>query len=138
MANWITIVYKIDGDKEKTLEMYQDINGAILSKEPVSVSGFGPRWIGCMVKALGGNPNEVYCRGRVVKHGYSYSDGILTIMVDIAESMYCDELLEFLQEKASGCKVHYLTDDACGTRYSNDKDWKYFSEFYPKESVRIV
>lgn len=136
MANWVTTIYKIDGDKEQVRKVYEKIKETMSMAKPLVVSDFGVQWIGCLVEAFGESYQKVYCRGRVVEYGLSC--GVLTIMVDISESMFCDELLDFFRRQASGCEVYYLTDDACGTRYSNDKDWKYFSVLYPKESVRIV
>lgn len=136
MANWVTTIYKIDGDEEQVQKVYEKINETMSMVKPLVVSDFGVQWIGCLVEAFGENCQKVYCRGRVVEYGLSC--GVLTVMVDIAESMFCDELLDFFRRQAPGCEVYYLTDDACGTRYSNDKDWEYFSVFYPKESVRIV
>lgn len=136
MANWMTIIYKVDGDKQQLQEVKGVIEETMSMTVPVEKSDFGVRWIGCMVKALGGDPEKVYCRGSVIECGMT--DGVLTVMVDIAESVYCEELFKFLQQRMPNCKVYYLEDDNCDTRYSNDKDWKYFSVFYSQESVRIV
>ena len=114
MANWVTTIYKIDGDKEQVQNVYERIKETMSMVKPLVVSDFGVRWIGCLVEAFGESYQKVYCRGRVVEYGLSC--GVLTVMVDIAESMFCDELLDFLRRQAPGCEVYYLTDDACGTR----------------------
>ena len=136
MANWMTIIYKIDGDKRRTEELKRVIEETMSMQAPLERSDFGVRWIGCMVKALGGDPEKVYCRGSVIEWGLT--DGVLTIMVDIAGSMRCEEFFKFLQQQMPDCKVYYLEDDNCGSRYSNDKDWKYFSVFYSQDAVKIV
>lgn len=63
MRNWSKSVYVIDGDAKEVKELYGLMKDLGSRKEPFIKNGFGTKWLGCMVDALGKDWNEVSCRG---------------------------------------------------------------------------
>ena len=44
MANWVTTIYKIDGDKEQVQKVYEKIKETMSMVKPLVVSDFGVQW----------------------------------------------------------------------------------------------
>ena len=63
MRSWSKSVYVIDGAAKEVKELYELMKDLGSRKEPFIKNGFGTKWLGCMVDALGKDWNEVSCRG---------------------------------------------------------------------------
>ena len=63
MRSWSKSVYVIDGATKEVKELYELMKDLGSRKEPFIKNGFGTKWLGCMVDALGKDWNEVSCRG---------------------------------------------------------------------------
>ena len=63
MRSWSKSVYVIDGAAKEVKELYELMKDLGSRKEPFIKNGFGTKWLGCMVDALGKDWNEVRCRG---------------------------------------------------------------------------
>ena len=53
MRNRNKSVYVIDGDAKEVKELYELMKDLGSRKEPFIKNGFGTKWLGCMVDALG-------------------------------------------------------------------------------------
>ena len=63
MPNWSVTSYVLVGDRDQLDALYNRMSELEQMKEPLVPNGFGPNWLGCLVKSLGGDPQKVYCRG---------------------------------------------------------------------------
>ena len=63
MPNWCCTNYAVRGSKEQIDALFNTMTELQEMKEPLVKNGFGPAWLGCLVKKLGGDPEKVYCRG---------------------------------------------------------------------------
>lgn len=126
MANWCFSNYIIEGPKED-LDALDNIMTSLKQMEkPLVENGFGVWWCGCIVAILGGNTQEIYCRGEVID--YSYEGGVIKMQIESAWS----ELREFrlfLLKKLPKLKFYYQSEEPEMCVFNtNDKDGRYFSE----------
>ena len=77
MPNWAYTSYRIVGKKEEVNELYSKLQQLKNMQEPLVENDFGLLWLGCLVKILGGNWKEIYCRGKIID--FSLDDGIIKI-----------------------------------------------------------
>ena len=63
MANICTTNYVIEGKKEELDALYQKMKELQEMEQSLVENKLGPTWLGCLVKALGRNPENVLCRG---------------------------------------------------------------------------
>ena len=108
-------------------------------KTSILSNGFGKMWLGNLVYKLGGNWEELRCRGEITD--FSLDSNVLTINQQTA---WCEQegvrlIIEqtfpsikvYYMEQESGCEV-FCTNDASGEyfpeRYFLDsyEDWEYF------------
>ena len=108
-------------------------------KTSILSNGFGKMWLGNLVYKLGGNWEELRCRGEITD--FSLDSNVLTINQQTAwcEQEGVREIIEksflsikvYYMEQESGCEV-FCTNDASGEyfpeRYFLDsyEDWEYF------------
>ena len=126
MANWCFSNYIIEGPKED-LDALDNIMTSLKQMEkPLVENGFGVWWCGCIVAILGGNTQEIYCRGEVID--YSYDGGVIKMQIESAWS----ELREFrlfLLKKLPKLKFYYQSEEPGMCVFTtNDKDGRYFPE----------
>ena len=67
MPNICTTNYVIEGKKEELDALYQKMKELQEMEQPLVENSFGPTWLGCLVKALGKNPDDVMCRGQWIE-----------------------------------------------------------------------
>ena len=63
MPNICTTNYVFEGKNEELDALYQKMKELQEMEQPLVKNGLGPTWLGCLVKALGKNPDDVLCRG---------------------------------------------------------------------------
>jgi hypothetical protein len=107
-------------------------------KTPVVTNGwFNPkRWLGCLVKALGGDPKKIYCRGEI--SDYELEDDVLTINMETAWSEMT-ETRHFIESVFPGMKIYYVEEECgCEVFNTNDKEGRFFSDRYYLDSDGAV
>ena len=67
MPNISTTNYVIEGKKEELDALYQKMKELQEMEQPLVENNLGPTWLGCLVKALGKNPEDVLCRGQWIE-----------------------------------------------------------------------
>ena len=82
MPNWAYSSYRIVGKAEEVQDLYSKLQQLENMQEPLVENGFGLLWLGCLVTILGGNWNDIYCRGKIID--FSLDDGILSIETETA------------------------------------------------------
>ena len=147
MPNWAYTSYKIKGSEEEIAALHKTIQDLEQREESLLPNGFGKLWLGNLVHALGGDWNDIYCRGQILD--YSLENGILKINTETAWGEMSDvrHLLEtkypslqiFFQTEECGMCI-FQTNDATGEIFPerwlldwNDEKknvfiWEYFKE----------
>ena len=130
MPNWCSTTYKIFGEKEELDELTTVIDALNDMTEPRVENGFGKLWLGCLVDALGGDWQEIYCRGDITS--YCRENNYLRIDTETAwEEM--DQVRHFLEEKYPTIRIYYISEEpGMCEYYTNDK---YGSVFHTKYAV---
>lgn len=147
MPNWDYTQYKIKGGEEEVAALHNTIKDLDQREESLLPNGFGKLWLGNLVHALGGDWNDIYCRGHILD--YSLENGILKINTETAWGEMSDvrHLLEtkypslqiFFQTEECGMCI-FQTNDATGEifperwllDYNDEKEnvfiWEYFKD----------
>lgn len=128
MPNWCTSAYVICGNASETKELYDLMSKLQAMKEPSVENGFGTTWLGCLVEALGGDYNEIYCRGDW--NNLEAGDGVLTLSTETAWGP-CNEVFDFLCSKYPSLRYYFQSEEpGMGEYLTNDSNGYYFSEKY--------
>ena len=97
-------------------------------KKPLVGNTFGKTWLGCLVNKLGGNWQEVYCRG-------SWSDldwngAILRFNTETAWGPM-DEVFRFIKKQYPSLEIYWQAEeDGNGVFITNDVEGRYFRDRY--------
>ena len=116
--------FGIANDKNKL------INISCSRKTPLVKNGwYDPKlWLGCLVKALGGDPQKVYCRGTITF--YEMEDDVLTLNTETAWAEM-SETRHFIESCFPGMKIYYIEEESgCERFYTNDSEGIYFKDRY--------
>ena len=128
MSNLCMVSYACEG----TVEQMEELNAVLAllqkAKEPIVTNGRGNLWLGCIVTYLGGNWEEVECRGEVLD--FYYNGETLSMEQD---TDWCEQagFRRFLEQRFPGLKIYYLeTESDTGWGGTNDVEGKYFPYRY--------
>lgn len=128
MPNWCDTQYKIISKKEEVQDLYSKIQQLQNMEEPLEPNGFGNLWLGCLVAILGGNWNEIYCRGHIID--FSLNDGVLSIDTETAWSEM-QEVRQFIQKVYPSLEIFYYEEEpGWGIYQTNDHDKRFFPQRY--------
>lgn len=137
MPNWCSTNYLVEGDEAQLNELYNTMNELATAEESLVENGFGKTWCGNLVAKLGGDWNEVWCRGYWDCPDLStipYKDGSkrkgLCFWVESAWREL-SEWRHFLNEKFPGLQFYYVSEElGCEVFETNDIDHHFFAEKY--------
>jgi len=128
MPNWCNTDYKIFGEKEELDKLYSIIEELAKLPEPRIPNGFGKLWLGCLIDALGGDWDDVYCRGEITD--YRRDEDCVVIATETAWAEM-DLVRHFLEEKFPSFDIYYISEEGgMGEYYTNDKDGSIFHTRY--------
>lgn len=129
MPNWVFTSYVVTGDKEQLEEIYNIMTELEDMESPgLHDSEFGPTWLGNLIIKLGGDWQNINCRG--YWDNLEYYDDKLQFTVEGAWGEL-DEVRYFLEEKFPGIKIYYRAEDSdMGIYTTNDDTEQYFPEKY--------
>ena len=126
MANICTSNYVIEGKKEELDALYQKMKELQEMEQPLVENNLGPTWLGCLVKALGKNPEDVLCRGQWIE--LEQQDDKLLMTFETAWTP-CYEVTQLMKEKFHSLRIFYKAEEpGNGVYLKNDGDGKYFPE----------
>lgn len=94
-------------------------------------NGFGTTWLGCLVDALGGDWNEVSCRG-----DWNSLEMIGDTLRFTTETAWapCNETFDLVCKKIPSLHYYYQTEEPGMAIYAtNDSEGKYFPDKYHVE-----
>ena len=110
MPNWAYTQYKIKGSEDEVAALYKTIQDLADKEESLLPNGFGKLWLGNLVHALGGDWNDIYCRGHILD--YSLENGILKINTETAWGEM-SETRHFIEQKYPSLQIFFQTEE-CG------------------------
>lgn len=130
MANWAFVTYKCVCRDRQQAEAFTKLLDELKSlPQPYAESDFGNLWMGCLVKALGGNPDEIDCRGKMFPD-YTIDGNVVTLNSEQAWSEQKD-FRYLIEEMYPGMKIWYCSEEWNeGMFCTNDKDGQFFSSRY--------
>ena len=128
MPNWAYCSYRIVGKKEEVQDLYSKLQELQNMNEPLEPNSWGTLWLGCLVTILGGNWNEIYCRGHIID--FSLEDGVLSIETETAWGEM-DEVRHFIEKVYPALKIYYYEEEPGSEIYqTNDKHGHFFTQKY--------
>jgi len=126
MPNICTTNYVIEGKKEELDALYQKMKELQEMEQPLVENNLGPTWLGCLVKALGKNPEYVLCRGIWIE--LERQDGKLLMTFETAWTP-CYEVTNLLKMVYPSLRIFYKAEEpGCEVYLKNDAEGKYFPE----------
>ena len=126
MPNICTTNYVIEGKKEELDALYQKMKELQEMEQPLVENKLGPTWLGCLVKALGRNPENVLCRGIWIE--LERQDDRLLMTFETAWTP-CYEVTQLMKTVYPSLQFFYKTEEpGCELYLKNDADGKYFAE----------
>ena len=126
MANICTTNYVIEGKKDELDELYRIMKELQDMEQPLVKNGLGPTWLGCLVKALGKNPDDVLCRGIWIE--LERQDDILLVTFETAWTP-CYEVTQLMKTIYPSLRIYYKAEEpGCEVYLKNDAEGKYFPE----------
>ena len=128
MPNWCSTAYVIEGDAKEVKSLYELMKRLQERKEPSVKNGFGTTWLGCLVDALGGDWNEVWCRGEWDTPQF---DGEVLRLSTMTAWSPCNETFDFVCKKFPSLYYFYQSEEPGMVEYwTNDHEGKYFPDKY--------
>ena len=126
MPNICTAYYVIEGEKKELDALYETMTSLQAMEQPLVENNFGPTWLGCLVKALGKNPEEVLCRGEWMD--LERADDTLRMTFETAWTP-CYEVTALMKSTYPSLHIYYKAEEpGCGIYVKNDVEGKYFPE----------
>lgn len=126
MPNWAYCSYRIVGKAEEVQDLYSKLQELQNMNEPFEPNSWGTLWLGCLVTILGGNWNEIYCRGHIID--FSLDDGVLSIATETAWGEM-DEVRHFIEKVFPALKIYYYEEECgCEIYQTNDRHGHFFPE----------
>ena len=126
MPNICTAYYVIEGEKKELDALYETMTSLQAMEQPLVENDFGPTWLGCLVKALGKNPEEVLCRGEWMD--LERVDDTLRVTFETAWTP-CYEVAALMKSTYPSLHIYYKAEEpGCEIYVKNDAEGKYFPE----------
>ena len=126
MPNICTAYYVIEGEKKELDALYETMTSLQAMEQPLVENSFGPTWLGCLVKALGKNPEEVLCRGEWMD--LERADDTLRVTFETAWTP-CYEVAALMKSTYPSLHIYYKAEEpGCEIYVKNDAEGKYFPE----------
>ena len=126
MPNICTAYYVIEGEKKELDALYETMTSLQAMEQPLVENDFGPTWLGCLVKALGKNPEEILCRGEWMD--LERADDTLRVTFETAWTP-CYEVAALIKNTYPSLHIYYKAEEpGNGIYVKNDAEGKYFPE----------
>lgn len=128
MPNWCYTQYAIIGEKKELKELHDKTKTLQEKPEPLVPNGFGPNWLGCLVKALGHDIEKTNCRGSWTELALSEDGSKLTFNTETAWSR-TEDVEDLIRKEYPSLRIYFLEDE-CGMGIfdTNDLTGEYFPE----------
>lgn len=132
MPNWCNTNYAVRGPKEEIDKLFDTMTELQNMKEPLVENGFGVTWLGCLVKKLGAEPKNVYCRGSW--SGLRRKEGDDTVIFFDTEHAWSrpEEVEELIMKVYPALETFYLEEEL-GMDIFQTNDL--YQEFFPETII---
>ncbi len=128
MPNWCFSSYVLEGDKKEIRTLNKTLDRLLSRKTPAIENGFGKNWLGCLVNALGGDWQKIYCRG--TWENKELTENVLRLTTETAWGPM-NEVFNFIREKFPSIKYYFASEEEGMEEYfTNDVEGKYFPDRY--------
>lgn len=128
MPNWCDTSYIVTGEKEEVCDLYEKMKSLEERDESLVENGIGKTWLGNLVVLLGGDWEQIRCRGWWGNLCKDCDDGALRFNVESAWAELW-EVRQFLQDKYPSLDIYYQSEEpGMGIYVTNDRDGEYFPE----------
>ena len=126
MPNICTTNYVIEGKQEELDALYQKMSELQEMEQSLVENNLGPTWLGCLVKVLGRNPEDVLCRGIWIE--LERQDNRLQMTFETAWTP-CYEVTQLMKTVFPSLQFFYKAEEPGNEVYlKNDAEGKYFPE----------
>ena len=128
MPNWCDTSYKCVGVPKEVRKLNSVLKYMEKRKTSILSNGFDKMWLGNLVYKLGGNWEELRCRGEITD--FSLDSNVLTINQQTA---WCEQegVREIIEKSFPSIKVYYMEQESgCEVFCTNDASGEYFPERY--------
>lgn len=126
MPNWASTSYVVTGDNSDIRDLYKKMLSLEKRKTSLVKNDFGTTWLGNLVVKLGGNWNEIYCRGSWNDLEYDRKNHTISFTTETAWGEM-SEWRHFIEGKYKTLKFLYITEEPGMCCYqTNDREGKFF------------
>lgn len=109
MPNWASVVYVCKADEQQLKDLYDKLETMNHSEKSILENGFGKMWLGNLVHLLGGQWENVECRGEVTDYYYR-DESKLCICFEHAWGD-SNNLRDFLKQCYPGMKISFSVEE---------------------------
>lgn len=128
MANWADTSYVIVDKGAR--ELYNIMRDLEQRSEPLHPNGWGNTWLGNLVIALGGDWEQVHCRGEWSEMEWNEEAEELRFRTESAWS-HPHEVMELVKEKYPDISIFFISEESGMEIYvTNDIGGQYFAYRY--------
>lgn len=132
MPNWCYSSYAIEGKKKELQSLHSKMKRLENRKKSLVENGFGKTWLGNLVTRLGGNWQEVYCRGSW--SDLDYNSEILRFNTETAWGPM-DQVFKFIKKQYPSLHIYWQAEEDGNCVYAtNDVECRYFKDRYKVEA----
>ena len=129
MPNWCFTEYRCCGKKGELVDLKEKLDHLNSLPAPLVDNGFGKLRCGCLVSLLGGDWNEVYCRGELseppIFEGTTLRFSVMNAWSELGEWR------KFIKSKYPNIYIVYSSEESGNVYYvTNDVEGDYFPERY--------
>lgn len=129
MPNWNFTEYRITGEERELKDLYDKMNSLIEMDATLVPNGFGKSWMGNLVTILGGNWEEIGCRGEFdsleLNGTEQLSFNVMSAWTELEETR------KFISTKYPSLKFYYYSEESgCGCYETNDREGRFFPARY--------
>lgn len=126
MPNWCSTDYYVLGSRKEIMDLSKRMERLENRKKSLINNGFGNTWLGNLVNNLGGDWENVYCRGEWMGREWNKEKNTLTFTTETAWQEM-KEWRKFIESCYKTIKILYVTEEpGMGIYKTNDLDEIFF------------
>lgn len=126
MPNWCSTDYYVLGSRKEIMDLSKRMERMENRKKSLINNGFGNTWLGNLVNNLGGDWENVYCRGVWMCREWNKEKNTLTFTTETAWQEM-KEWRKFIESCYKTIKILYVTEEpGMGIYKTNDLDEIFF------------
>lgn len=126
MPNWCSTDYYVLGSRKEIMDLSKRMERLENRKKSLINNGFGNTWLGNLVNNLGGDWENVYCRGEWMCREWNKEKNTLTFTTETAWQEM-KEWRKFIESCYKTIKILYVTEEpGMGIYKTNDLNQIFF------------